>query len=127
MASEYITEFLTLNVAPTTIFQATNNIDFIIAKVLLKNEKSESSKVTIKLNNSEIVKDLILPVFNQEPIELNSISKLRLKGTDKLEITVVPNSMSGNTSFGLVGGFPWYSTVEPNAATIILNYVKITN
>lgn len=127
MASEYITEFLTLNVAPTTIFQATNNIDFIIAKVLLKNEKPESSKVTIKLNNSEIVKDLVLPIFNQEPIEINSISKLRLKGTDKLEITIIPESMSGDIAFGLIGGFPWYTTVEPNVALIILNYVKITN
>lgn len=125
MASEYITELLTLNVAPTTIFQATNNIDFIITKVLLKNEKSESSKVTIKLNNSEIVKDLILPIFNQEPIEINSISKLRLKGTDKLEITVVPDSFTG-TAGGVIGGFPWVTQVEANAATIILNYVKTT-
>lgn len=120
------TEYQTLNVAPTTLFQATNDISFIIAKVLLKNEKSEAAKVTIKLNNLEIVKDLNLPIFNQEPIEINSISKLRLVGTDKLEITVVPNSMSGNTSFGLVGGFPWYTTVEPNAATIIMTYVRQT-
>lgn len=125
MASEYITEFLTLNVAPTTIFQATNNIDFIIAKVLLKNEKPESSKVTIKLNNSEIVKDLVLPIFNQEPIEINSISKLRLRGTDKLEITVTPDSFTG-VAGGTIGGFPWVTLVEANAATIILNYVKTT-
>lgn len=125
MASEYITEYLTLNVAPTTIFQATNNIDFIIAKVLLKNEKSESSKVTIKLNNLEIVKDLVLPIFNEEPIELNSISKLKLRGTDKLEITVTPDSFTG-VAGGTIGGFPWYTQVEANAATIILNYVKTT-
>ena len=125
MASEYITETLTLNVAPTTIFQATNTISYIIAKVLLKNEKAESSKVTIKLNNLEIVKDLVLPIFNQEPIELNSISKLRLKGTDKLEITVTPNSFTG-TAGGTIGGFPWITLVEANAATIILNYVKTT-
>lgn len=127
MATEYITDYLTLNVAPTTIFQATNNTSYIVAKVLLKNEKNESAKVTIKLNNLEIVKDLILPIFNQEPIEINSISKLRLKGTDRLEIVVIPESMSGNNVFGLIGGFPWYTTVEPNAASIILNYVKITN
>lgn len=125
MASEYITEYLTLNVAPTTIFQATNNIDFIIAKVLLKNEKSESSKVTIKLNNLEIVKDLVLPIFNEEPIELNSISKLKLRGTDKLEITVTPNSFTG-VAGGTIGAFPWVTQVEANAATIILNYVKTT-
>ncbi len=126
MPSLLKTEYQTLNVAPTTLFQATNDISFIIAKVLLKNEKSEAAKVTIKLNNLEIVKDLNLPVFNQEPVEINSVSKLRLIGTDKLEITVVPNSMSGNTSFGLVGGFPWYTTVEPNAATIIMTYVRQT-
>lgn len=120
------TETQTLNVAPTTLFQATNDISFIIAKVLLKNEKSEAAKVTIKLNNLEIVKDFNLPIFNQEPLEINSISKLRLIGSDKLEITVVPNSMSGNTSFGLIGGFPWYTTVEPNAATIIMTYVRQT-
>jgi hypothetical protein len=125
MASEYITEFITLNVAPTTIFQATNNIDFIIAKVLLKNEKPESSKVTIKLNNLEIIKDLILPIFDQEPIEINSISKLRLRGTDKLEITVTPDSFSG-VAGGTIGGFPWVTQVEANAATIFLNYVKTT-
>lgn len=120
------TETQTLNVAPTTLFQATNDTSFIIAKVLLKNEKSEAAKVTIKLNNLEIVKDFNLPIFNQEPLEINSISKLRLIGSDKLEITVVPNSMSGNTSFGLIGGFPWYTTVEPNAATIIMTYVRQT-
>lgn len=125
MATEYITDYLTLNVAPTTIFQATNNTSYIIAKVLLKNEKNESAKVTIKLNNLEIVKDLNLPIFNEEPIELNSISKLKLKGTDKLDITVVPNSFIG-TAGGIIGGFPWYTQVEANAATIILNYVKIT-
>lgn len=118
------TETQTLNVAPTTLFQATNDISFIIAKVLLKNEKSEAAKVTIKLNNLEIVKDLTLPIFNQEPVEINSVSKLRLEGTDKLEILVVPNSMSSNTSYGLVGGYPWYTTVEPNAATIIMTYVR---
>lgn len=120
------TEYQTLNVAPTTLFQATTDTSFIIAKVLLKNEKSEAAKVTIKLNNFEIVKDLTLPIFSQEPIEINSISKLRLEGTDKLEIIVVPNSMSGATTFGLIGGFPWYTTVEPNAATIIMTYVKVT-
>lgn len=120
------TEYQTLNVAPTVLFQATNNISFIIAKVLLKNEKSEAAKVTIKLNNLEIVKDLNLPIFNQEPLEINSISKLKLEGTDKLEIVVVPNSMSEATSFGLVGGYPWYTTVEPNAATIIMTYVRQT-
>jgi hypothetical protein len=125
MASEYITDYLTLNVAPTTIFQATNNISYIIAKVLLKNEKSESSKVTIKLNNLEVVKDLILPIFSEEPIELNSISKLRLKGTDKLEITVTPDSFTG-VAGGTIGAFPWITQVEANAATIILNYVKTT-
>jgi hypothetical protein len=125
MASEYITELITLNVAPTTLFQATNNIDFIIAKVLLKNEKSESSKITIKLNNLEIIKDLILPIFDQEPIEINSISKLRLRGTDKLEITVTPDSFTG-TAGGTIGGFPWVTLVEANAATIIINYVKVT-
>lgn len=121
------TEIQTLNVAPTTLFQATNDISYIIAKVLLKNEKSEAAKVTIKLNNLEIVKDLNLPIFNQEPIEINSISKLRLVGTDKLEILVVPSSMSGATSYGGVGGYPWYTTVEPNAATVILTYVRQTN
>ena len=121
------TEYQVLNVAPTTLFQATNEISFIIAKVLLKNEKSEAAKVTIKLNDLEIVKDFNLPIFSQEPTEINSISKLRLIGTDKLEITVVPNSMSGNTSFGLIGGFPWYTTVEPNAATIIMTYVRQTS
>lgn len=120
------TEYQTLNVAPTTLFQADINTSFIIAKVLLKNEKSEAVKVTIKLNNFEIVKDLNLPIFNQEPIEINTISKLKLEGTDKLEILVVPNSMSGNTSYGLVGGYPWYTTVEPNAATIIITYVRQT-
>lgn len=125
MATQYITEYLTLNVAPTTIFQANNNTDYIIAKVLLKNEKSENAKVSVKLNNLEIIKDLVLPIFNEEPIELNSISKLRLKGTDKLDITVVPNSFTG-TAGGIIGGFPWYTQVEANAATIILNYVKIT-
>lgn len=119
-------EVINLNVAPTTLFQATSTTSFIIAKVLLKNEKSEAAKVTIKLNNLEIVKDFNLPIFNQEPIELNSISKLKLEGTDKLEITVVPNSMSGATSFGLVGGFPWYTISEPNAATIIITYVRQT-
>lgn len=121
------TEYQTLNVAPTTLFQADVNTSFIVAKVLLKNEKTEAAKVTIKLNNLEIVKDLNLPIFNQEPIEINSISKLRLEGTDKLEILVVPVSMSGNTSYGLVGGYPWYTTVEPNAATIIITYVRQTN
>ena len=125
MASEYITDYLTLNVAPTTIFQATNNISYIIAKVLLKNEKSESSKVTIKLNSLEIIKDLVLPIFNEEPVELNSISKLRLKGTDKLEITVTPDSFTG-VAGGTIGAFPWVTQVEANAATIILNYVKTT-
>lgn len=120
------TEYQVLNVAPTTLFQADVNTSFIIAKVLLKNEKSEAAKVTVKLNNLEIVKDFNLPIFNQEPLELNSISKLRLEGTDKLEITVIPNSMSGTPSFGLVGGYPWYTTVEPNAATIIMTYVRQT-
>jgi len=126
MATTLITEYSTVNVTPTTLFQASTNTSYIIAKVLLKNEKSEAAKVTVKLNNLEIVKDLVLPIFNQEPIELNSISKLRLSGTDKLEITVIPNSLSGGTSFGLVGGFPWYTTAEPNAATIIMTYVKQT-
>jgi len=121
------TEYQTLNVAPTTIFQATTAISFIIAKVLLKNEKNEVAKVTVKLNNLEIIKDLNLPIFNQEPLELNSISKLKLEGTDKLEITVIPNSFAGGSAFGLVGGFPWYTNVEPNAATIIMTYVKQTN
>lgn len=125
MATEYITEYLTLNVAPTTIFQASNSFSYIVAKVLLKNEKSEAAKVTIKLNNLEVVKDLILPIFNQEPIELNSISKLKLVGADKLEITVVPDS-TGSVTGGAIGGFPWYTVVEANAATIILNYVRIT-
>jgi len=125
MATEYITEYLTLNVAPTTIFQASNNLSYIVAKVLLKNEKSEAAKVTIKLNSLEIIKDLVLPIFNQEPIELNSISKLKLTGTDKLEITVVPNSFTG-VAGGVAGGFPWYTIVEANAATIFLNYVKVT-
>lgn len=125
MASEYITEYLQLNVAPTTLFQATNNISYILAKVLLKNEKPESSKVTIKLNSLEIVKDLVLPIFNKEPIELNSISKLRLRGTDKLEITVTPDSFTG-VAGGTIGAFPWITLVEANAATIILNYVKTT-
>lgn len=120
------TETQTLNVAPTTLFQATTTTSFIIAKVLLKNEKSEAAKVTVKLNNLEIVKDLNLPIFNQEPLEINSISKLRLEGTDKLEITVIPNSMSGNTAFGLVGGYPWYTVSEPGAATIIMTYVRQT-
>lgn len=126
MASEYRTDLITLNVAPTTIFQATNNISFIVAKVLLKNEKSEAAKVTIKLNDREVVKDLVLPIFSSEPLEVNSISKFKLSGTDKLEITIIPNSMAGTPSFGLVGGFPWYTVVEPNVATLILNYVKIT-
>jgi hypothetical protein len=126
MATELITEYSTLNVAPTTLFQASSNLSYIIAKVLLKNEKNETAKVTIKLNNLEIVKDLVLPIFNQQPIELNSISKLRLRGTDKLEITVVPNSSTG-TAGGTVGGFPWYTNVEANAATIIMTYVKQTN
>lgn len=120
------TEAINLNVAPTTLFQATNDISFIIAKVLLKNEKNEAAKVTIKLNNLEIVKDLTLPIFNQEPIEINSVSKLRLEGTDKLEILIVPNSMGGNTSYGQVGGYPWYTVVEANAATIIMTYVRQT-
>jgi len=64
MPSLLKSEVLTLNVAPTTLFQATNEISFIIAKVLLKNEKSEAAKVTIKLNNLEIVKDLTLPILN---------------------------------------------------------------
>lgn len=126
MATLLKTETQNLNVAPTTLFQATTTTSFIIAKVLLKNEKAEAAKVTVKLNNFEIVKEYNLPIFNQEPIELNSISKLRLEGTDKLEILVVPDSMSENTSFGLVGGFPWYTSVEPNAATIIMTYVKQT-
>lgn len=121
------TEYKTINVAPTTLFQADTNTSFIIAKVLLKNEKTEAAKITIKLNNLEIVKNLVLPIFNQEPIEINSVSKLKLVGTDKLEILIIPESMSGNISFGQVGGFPWYTSVEPNAATIILNYVKITS
>ena len=120
------TDYQTINVAPTTLFQADTTTSFIIAKVLLKNEKSEAAKVTIKLNNLEIVKNLVLPIFNQEPIEINSISKLKLVGTDKLEITIIPDSMSGTPSFGLVGGFPWYTAVEPNAATIIMTYVKQT-
>lgn len=120
------TEAINLNVAPTTLFQATFTTSFIIAKVLVKNEKTEAAKVTVKLNNLEIVKDLNLPIFNQEPLELNSISKLKLEGTDKLEITVVPNSMTGNATGGQVGGFPWYTNVEPNAATIIMTYVKQT-
>lgn len=126
MATEYITDYLTLNVAPTTIFQATNNISYIVAKVLLKNEKNEVAKVTIKLNNLEIIKDLDLPIFSHEPIELNILSKLRLKGADKLDITVIPNSLAGGSVFGLIGGFPWYTQVEASAATIIMNYVKIT-
>ena len=125
MASEYITDYLTLNVAPTTIFQATNNISFIVAKVLLKNERLEPVKVTIKLNAKEIVKDLVVPVFNQEPVEINSISKLKLKNTDNLEITVVPNSFTG-VAGGIIGGFPWITIVDPNAATIIMSYVKTT-
>lgn len=120
------TESINLNVAPTTLFQANTTTSFIVAKVLLKNEKSESAKVTVKLNDLTIVKDLVLPIFNQEPIEINSISKLRLEGTDKLEITVIPDSMSGNTAFGLIGGFPWYTVSEPNAATIIMTYVRQT-
>ena len=120
------TDYQTINVAPTTLFQADSTTSFIIAKVLLKNEKSEAAKVTIKLNNLEIVKNLVLPIFNQEPVEINSISKLKLVGTDKLEITIIPDSMSGTPSFGLVGGFPWYTVVEPNAATIIMTYVKQT-
>jgi len=126
MATELLTEYSTLNVAPTTLFQANNTTSYIIAKVLLKNEKNEAAKVTIKLNNLEIVKDLVLPIFTQEPIELNSISKLKLRGTDKLEITVVPNSMVGGAAFGLVGGYPWYTVSEPGAATIIMTYVKQT-
>jgi len=126
MASEYITEFLTLNVAPTTIFQATNTISYILAKILLKNNKEEPAKVTVKLNNLEIIKDLVLPLFKEEPIELNSISKLKLKGTDKIEITVIPNSFAG-VAGGSIGGFPWITQVEANAATLILSYVKITN
>lgn len=126
MATTLITEYSTINVAPTTLFQATNNTSYIIAKVLLKNEKAEAAKITIKLNSLEIIKDLVLPIFSSEPIELNSISKLRLSGTDKLEITVIPNSLAGGTAFGLIGGFPWYTTVEPNAATIIMTYVKQT-
>lgn len=120
------TETQILNVAPTTLFQADNNTSFIIAKVLLKNEKLEAAKVTIKLNNLEIVKDLNLPIFNQEPLEINSISKLRLEGTDRLEITIIPSSMSSSVAFGLIGGYPWYTTVEPNAATIIMTYVRQT-
>lgn len=125
MASEYITEYFNLNVAPTTIFQATNNISYILAKILLKNNKTESSKVTVKLNDLEVIKDLVLPLFNEEPIELNSISKLRLKGTDKIEITVTPDSFTG-VAGGTIGAFPWITQVEANAATIILNYVKVT-
>src|SRR4028118_775771 len=121
------TDLVNLNVAPTTIFQADINTSFIIAKVLLKNEKNEAAKITVKLNSLEIVKDLVLPIFSSEPIELNFISKLRLSGTDKLEITVIPNSLAGGSSFGVVGGFPWYTTVEPNAATLIMTYVKQTN
>lgn len=120
------TEYQTLNVAPTTLFQATNSTSFIIAKVLLKNEKSEAAKVSFKLNNLEIVKDFNLPIFNQEPTEINSISKLRLEGSDKLEVTVIPNSMSANPSFGQIGGYPWYTSAEPNAATIIITYVRQT-
>src|SRR4028118_96018 len=120
------TEVVNLNVAPTTIFQADINTSFIIAKVLLKNEKNEAAKVTIKLNNLEIVKDLVLPIFSSEPVELNSISKLRLRGTDRLDITVIPNSLSSSSASGTVGGFPWYTSVEPNAATIIITYVKQT-
>src|SRR4028118_1520541 len=99
------TDLVNLNVAPTTIFQADINTSFIIAKVLLKNEKNEAAKITVKLNSLEIVKDLVLPIFSSEPIELNFISKLRLSGTDKLEITVIPNSLAGGSSFGVVGGF----------------------
>jgi hypothetical protein len=126
MATELITEYSTLNVAPTILFQASSNLSYIIAKVLLKNEKNEAAKVTVKLNSLEIVKDLVLPIFSQQPIEINTISKLRLRGTDKLEITVIPNSMSGSAG-GTIGGFPWYTNVEANAATIIMTYVKQTN
>ena len=126
MPTQLKTEKHTLNVAPTTLFQADVNTSFIIAKVLLKNERPEAAKVTVKLNDLEILKDLNLPLFNQEPLEINAISKLRLEGTDKLEILVVPNSLSSSTSYGLVGGYPWYTTVEPNAATIIMTYVRQT-
>ena len=81
----------------------------------------------LKINNKEIIKDLVLPIFNQKPIELDSISKIRLSSNDKLEITVIPDSLSGGAVFGLIGGFPWYTLVEPNAATIIMSYVKVTN
>jgi len=121
-----LTETINLNVAPTTLFQASTSTTYFIAKVSLKNEKSEAAKVTVRLNNLEIVKDLILPIFNQEPLEINSLSKLILRGTDKLEITVIPNSSTG-ASGGTVGGFPWYTNVESNAATIIMTYVKQTN
>ena len=51
MASEYITELITLNVAPTTIFQATNNISFIVAKVKIPNNdhfKMENNFMSVK-------------------------------------------------------------------------------
>lgn len=127
MTTEYLTDKQILNVAPTTIFQANNNTSYIIAKVLLKNERSESVKVTVKFNEFPIVVDLAVPIFNQKPVELDSISKLKLVGTDKLEITIIPNSSSGATSFGIIGAFPWYTQVDANVATLILSYVKITN
>lgn len=126
MPTQYLTDKLTLNVAPTTLFQADSNTSYIVAKVLLKNERSEDIKATIKLNGFPIVVDLSIPIFSQKPIELDTISKLKLVGTDNLEILVIPNSSAGATSFGLVGGFPWYTTVDANVATIILSYVKQT-
>lgn len=126
MPTQYLTERQTLNVAPTTLFQATDTTSFIIARVLLKNERNEGVKVTIKLNGFPIVSDLAVPIFSQKPIELDTIAKLRLIGTDTLEILVLPNSSSGAASFGQIGGFPWYTTVDANVATIILSYVKQT-
>lgn len=126
MASFYITDRLTLNVAPTVLFQADSNTSYIITKVLLKNERSEEVKATIKLNGFPIVVDLAIPIFSQKPVELDTISKLKLIGTDNLEILVVPSSSAGTTSFGLIGGFPWYTTVDANVATIIISYVKQT-
>jgi len=125
MPTIYKTESQILNVAPTTLLQANSTTSFIVAKVLLKNERNEAAKITVKLNDLIVVKDLSLPIFISEPLELNSISKLKLEGTDKLEITVVPNSSSGATG-GQVGGYPWFTSVDANAATIILNYIKTT-
>ena len=126
MATQYITETLTLNVVPTTLFTATDTTSYILAKFLLKNERDETGKITIKLNDREVVKDLVLPIFNQKPIELDSISKLKLSSNDTLEITVIPDSLAGGSVFGLIGGFPWYTQVEANAATMIMSYVMIT-